>query len=402
MDSNWIILTSVTAGLGTFLTLWQWRRAQGIREKLLRCQNELSELRAARHTALAEEQAKQQTVFNSMVEGLLILDENGRIQFANPTLGQLFSLNGEIRGRTLLEALRLHELQGVAERAMREGRVTGFELVLPGNSGRVLQINAASLREPGRLHAGSVLVFHDLTRLKQLENLRKDFVANVSHELRTPLSLIKGYVETLLDGAKDDPAIAVRFLQTIEKHTDRLTFLIEDLLSISSLESGQVVLNMQHIDLHDECAQAISDLAARAADRGVTITNEVNPTIRVRADGDRLQQVLFNLVDNAIKYGHAGGTVRLGARLLNARTVEVWVMDDGPGIPGNAIERVFERFYRVDRARSREQGGTGLGLSIVKHIIQVHGGDVRLVSQPGKGATFYFTLPVSSEPQVNT
>ncbi len=401
MDSYWFILVGLTAGVGTFFTLWQGRRAQKAQEQLRKCQNELSELRSARHTALAEEQAKQQTVFNSMVEGLLILDEDGRVQFANPTLGQLFSLNGEIRGRTLLEALRLHELQGVAERATREGRVTGFELVLPGNSGRVLQINAASLREPGRTHAGSVLVFHDLTRLKQLENLRKDFVANVSHELRTPLSLIKGYVETLLDGAKDDPAIAVRFLQTIEKHTDRLTFLIEDLLSISSLESGQVVLNLQHIDLHDECEQAISDLTARASDREVTIANEVDPVLRVRADGDRLQQVLFNLIDNAIKYGRVGGTVRLGARPLNASTIEVWVMDDGPGIPGDAIERVFERFYRVDRARSREQGGTGLGLSIVKHIIQVHGGDVRLVSEPGKGATFYFTLPVGAEPQVN-
>lgn len=396
MDAIGFLYSGISTAIGAGLALWQWRRAEVCADRFQKSQTELSELRSARHTELVEEQAKQLTVFNSMVEGLLILDENGRIQFANPTLGQLFSLSGEIRGQTLLEALRLHELQGVAERAMREGRVTGFELVLPGNSGRVLQINAASLREPGRLHAGSVLVFHDLTRLKQLENLRKEFVANVSHELRTPLSLIKGYVETLLDGAKDDPSIASRFLHTIEKHTDRLTFLIEDLLSISSLESGQVVLNMQRIDLHDECAQAISDLTARATDREVTLLNEVDPAIRVRADGDRLQQVLYNLVDNAIKYGRAGGIVRLGARVLNPRTIEGWVMDDGPGIPADAIDRVFERFYRVDRARSREQGGTGLGLSIVKHIIQVHGGDVRLVSEPGKGATFYYTLPVAS------
>jgi two-component system phosphate regulon sensor histidine kinase PhoR len=294
-----------------------------------------------------------------------------------------------------LEALRLHELREVAQRAETEGRVTGFELTLPGEGSRVLQVNAASLRDPGRPHAGTVLVFHDLTRIKQLENLRKDFVANVSHELRTPLSLIKGYVETLLDGAKDDPAIATRFLHTIEKHADRLTFLIEDLLTISSLESGQVVLNVQTLDLREEASQVISDLSARAAERGVNLHNNIGEEIRARADGDRLQQVLFNLVDNAIKYGKSDGNVHISGRRLNPDYVELSVSDDGPGIPPEARERVFERFFRVDRARSREQGGTGLGLSIVKHIIQAHGGDVRLSSEVGKGATFYLTLPVA-------
>lgn len=400
MEFFWYLLTGIVALVSASIAVWKWRRAETLERQLKSRQQELTDVHSARHAVLAEEQAKQQTVFNSMVEGLLILDENGRIQFANPTLGQLLSTSGEIKGQTLLEALRLLELQEVANRAMREGRVTGFELILPGNSGRVLQINAARIKEPGRLHAGSVLVFHDLTRLKQLENLRKEFVANVSHELRTPLSLIKGYVETLLDGAKDDPTIAMRFLQTIEKHTDRLTFLIEDLLTISSLESGQVVMNMQLINLNEECGQVMSDLFARAAERDVKLINDVDPAIRVRADGDRLQQVLFNLVDNAIKYGHPAGTVRLGARVLNPRTVEGWVMDDGPGIPPEAIERVFERFFRVDRARSREQGGTGLGLSIVKHIIQVHGGDVRLVSSPGKGATFFYTLPIAEPSEI--
>lgn len=397
MELFWPALTGLTALSSATVAFWQWRTAKDSRSKLQQVGDELEKLRLTRHIALVEEQAKQLTVFNSMVEGLLILDEDGRIQFANPTLGQLISTTGDIKGQTLLEALRLHELQEVADRATREGRVTGFELVLPGASGRVLQINAASLREPGRIHAGTVLVFHDLTRLKQLENLRKEFVANVSHELRTPLSLIKGYVETLLDGAKDDPAIAVRFLQTIEKHADRLTFLIEDLLAISSLESGQVVLNLQRIQLREECDQVLSDLAARASERQVNLINEIPAELQVRADGDRLQQVLFNLVDNAIKYGRISGSVRLGARPLSSKMIEGWVTDDGPGIPKNASERVFERFYRVDRGRSREQGGTGLGLSIVKHIIQAHGGDVRLVSEPGAGASFFYTLPLAVE-----
>jgi two-component system phosphate regulon sensor histidine kinase PhoR len=390
----WPTLFLLALAAGGTLAAWLAGRERAVRARLRETELALADLKTARHLMLTEEQTKQQTVFNSMVEGLLILDEDGRVQFVNPTLGILFGLQHDIRGQTLLEALRLHELQEVAQRVLIEGRVTGFEFALPGTGSRVLQVNAASFRDPDRAHAGIILVFHDLTRVKQLENLRKDFVANVSHELRTPLSLIKGYVETLLDGAKDDPEVATRFLHTIEKHADRLTFLIEDLLTISQIESGQVVLNLQPLPLRDQAEQVVNDLTSRALERKVNLHNDVPPDLTVRADGDRLQQVLFNLVDNAIKYGRAGGNVRLGARRLDAERVEGWVSDDGPGIPAEAGERVFERFYRVDRARSREAGGTGLGLSIVKHIIQSHGGEVRLQSEPGKGATFFYTLLV--------
>lgn len=370
-----------------------WRRSRADRQALVESRRELADLHHARETQWVEEQTKQQAVFNSMIEGLLILDEDGRVQFANPTLGQMFRLPRDVRGLTLLEALRLHELQEIAVRAASEGRVTGFELQLPGDNGRVLQINAASMRDPDRAHAGTILVFHDLTRIKQLESVRKEFVANVSHELRTPLSMIKGYVETLLDGAKDDPAVATRFLQTIEKHADRLTFLIDDLLTISQLESGSVALNLQPLDLREQVDAVARDLDARAAERQVRLVNEVPEGLSIRADGDRLQQVLYNLADNAIKYGRTGGEVRLGGRRIEGDGVEGWVADDGPGIPAESLERIFERFYRVDRARSREQGGTGLGLSIVKHIIQGHGGEVRAESTPGKGAIFHYTLP---------
>jgi len=380
-------------GAAVAAAVWFWRRSTADRRALAESRRELEDLHHARETQWAEEQTKQQAVFNSMIEGLLILDEDGRVQFANPTLGQMFRLPRDVRGLTLLEALRLHELQELAVRTASEGRVTGFELQLPGDNGRVLQINAASVRDPDRAHAGTILVFHDLTRIKQLESVRKEFVANVSHELRTPLSMIKGYVETLLDGAKDDPAVATRFLQTIEKHADRLTFLIDDLLTISQLESGSVALNLQPLDLREQVAAVARDLEARAAERQVRLVNDVPEGLPIRADGDRLQQVLYNLADNAIKYGRGGGEVRLGGRRIEGDGVEGWVADDGPGIPAEFIERVFERFYRVDRARSREQGGTGLGLSIVKHIIQGHGGEVRAESTPGKGATFYYTLP---------
>ena len=394
----WFFLTLLlTVALAAVTWVWLHRERR-LQSELRQNRLDLAEVKASRHLALAEEQNKQQTVFNSMVEGLLILDEDGRVQFANPTLGNLFDLRHDIRGQTLLEALRHHELKAVADRSLLEGRVTDFELTLAGRETRVLQINAASFRDRDRAHAGTILVFHDLTRLKQLENVRKEFVANVSHELRTPLSLIKGYVETLIDGAKDDPAIALRFLQTIEKHADRLSFLIEDLLTISQLEAGQIALNQQPILLADQIDQVIRDLHARAEERKITLHNEVAHDLSVHADGDRFQQVLFNLVDNAVKYGRQGGTVRLGARSLDNGMVEGWVTDDGPGIPAGASERVFERFFRVDRARSRDAGGTGLGLSIVKHIVQSHGGEVRLETAPGKGCSFFYTLPADLHP----
>ena len=209
-----------------------------------------------------------------------------------------------------------------------------------------------------------------------MENIRKDFVGNVSHELRTPLSnLIKGFTQTLLDGAKDNPEQADRFLQKIDKHSDRLLFLIEDLLAISRLESGQVALNIQRVDLHDLTQRVLDDLDERASARAATLENRIPVGTFIYADADRLQQVLYNLTENAIKYGKSPGSVITGIRKQPGEPLEIFVTDDGPGIPPESLGRVFERFYRVDRARSRETGGTGLGLSIVKHIVQAHGGE---------------------------
>jgi two-component system phosphate regulon sensor histidine kinase PhoR len=290
-----------------------------------------------------------------------------------------------------MEALRLHELADLVNSLDSQKQVLGYELKLSGLSERWLQINAAAIfNGHGRRH-GTVLVFHDLTRLKQLESARQEFVANVSHELRTPLSLIKGYVETLLDGARDNPEVAAKFLQTIDRNAERLQLLIEDLLTISELESGRVKLNLQAVSLSLVIAKVVDDFKARAAAKSMKLINQ-DPDLSVSADVDRLEQVLGNLVDNAIKYSRGKGTVTVGGSARDGGQVEVFVQDDGPGIPPEALERVFERFYRVDKARSREQGGTGLGLAIVKHIIQNHGGRVWATSEPGRGATFYFTL----------
>ena len=202
-----------------------------------------------------------------------------------------------------MAAFRLHELADLVSRLAKEDTVLGYELTLPGLNPRCLEVNATSVLGQSSERQGAILVFHDLTRLKQLENTRQEFVANVSHELRTPLSLIKGFVETLQDGAKDDPVLASRFLQTIEKHADRLTYLIEDLLTISRLESGQIVMNMQPVELKAVAQRVLEDLRSRAEEKNVAIENAVADGLMARADADRLEQVLFNLVDNAIKYG---------------------------------------------------------------------------------------------------
>jgi two-component system, OmpR family, phosphate regulon sensor histidine kinase PhoR len=349
-----------------------------------------------RHDQVAiQKAAEQQALFNSMTEGVLILDPTGRVQLVNRSLQEFFDLKTDVRGQTIMEAFRLQDLAELAKRLPQERIVQGRELELPGVRSRWLEVNAAAVLDRDGTQHGSILVFHDLTRLKQLENTRQEFVANVSHELRTPLSLIKGFVETLRDGAKDDPELAARFLRTIEKHTDRLTYLIEDLLTVSQLESGQIVMNLHDVDLHEEVGHVLDDLQARAAEKNVKLANNLPADLRARADADRLQQVLFNLVENAIKYGAAEGNVTVGGLPNNDGKVELWVRDDGPGIPPEAKERIFERFYRVDRARSRDSGGTGLGLSIVKHIVQAHSGEVWVKSELGRGTTFFFTLPVT-------
>ena len=336
--------------------------------------------------------AQQQVLFNSMLEGLLLLDRNRRIYLANRAFKDLFGLKGELRGKTVMEALRVHELAALVERVDRDGQVFDYELKLPELSERWFQVNAAAIFNSAGEREGTILVFHDLTRLKQLERTREEFVANVSHELRTPLSLIKGYVETLLDGARNNPEVADRFLKIIERNTQRLDLLIQDLLTISALESGRVTLNLQPVELRPLVEKVFIDLKKRAEEKELRLINQLGDWT-AKADAHRLEQVLANLVDNAIKYGHVKGMVTVGGKKTDGNQLEIFVQDDGPGIPAESLDRVFERFYRVDKARSREQGGTGLGLSIVKHIVQGHGGTVWVKSDLGKGATFFFTLP---------
>ena len=382
-----IALLAVIAALA--LHLWWRRQFQQARRT---AETELNALKRAQQEEASQIQTQQEALFNSMAEGLLVLDQVGRIQLANRAFTTLFGVTADVRSRSIMEALRLHELADLVDSLGTRKEVLGYEMKLSRPNERWLQVNAAAILDAAGKRQGTILVFHELTRLKQLERTRQEFVANVSHELRTPLSLIKGYVETLLDGARDDPEVSAKFLRTIDRNAERLKLLIEDLLTISELESGRVKLNLQSVALRGVIDKVVADFKARAEARQVKLFDEV-PDLQVRADADRLEQVLGNLVDNAIKYGRPEGTVKISARPLPAQQIEVAVEDDGPGIPLEALERVFERFYRVDKARSREQGGTGLGLSIVKHIVQGHGGRVWAKSDVGHGASFFFTLP---------
>ena len=395
----WIALTFLFAGSTLALHGWWRRRCRLAEAEAGRWRQECERLTAAHERDRVSAALRQAALFDSMVEGVLILDPQGRVQLVNASFRRLLKLSEDVTGKTIMEALRLQALQQLLADLAARGSVTDFELEPNTLHGQTLQVNAVRLAARGETGAaGAMLVFHDLTRIKQLENARKDFVANVSHELRTPLAMIKGYVETLLDGAKDDPEIAAKFLRTIEKHADRLTFLIEDLLNISQLESGQTIVTLQPLALADIGKRVIDDLRPPAAEQGTGIISQLPAGLRIRGDASRLQQVLFNLVDNAIKYGRKGGRIEIGARADGDGLAEVWVADDGPGIPPEAQARVFERFYRVDKARSREAGGTGLGLAIVKHIIQAHGGDVWVDAQSRVGARFCFTVPLCDPP----
>jgi two-component system phosphate regulon sensor histidine kinase PhoR len=368
-----------------------WWRAKFKAQKEQRLAEIESAHREQRQTSL-DAKAQQQVLFNSMLEGLLLLDRSRKIYLVNRAFKNLFGLKTELRGKTIVEALRLHELDELLRRVEAEQQVLDYEIKLPDLSERWLQVNAAVITNSAGERDGTILVFRDLTRLKQLERTREEFVANVSHELRTPLSLIKGYVETLLDGARDNPEVAERFLKIIERNANRLDLLIQDLLTISALESERIKLDLQPVSLHALADKVLTDLNAKAENKNVRLVNEL-PELTANGDVNRLDQVLANLVDNAIKYGRAQGSVHVGGKKLDDGKLEIFVRDDGPGIPLEAIDRVFERFYRVDKARSRDQGGTGLGLSIVKHIVQAHGGEVRVESVVGKGATFFFTVP---------
>ena len=368
-------------------------RVSGELGELAAALNDMSSQLAAHIRELSEEKADLSAILAGMTEGVLVVRPDGRIRLTNQALRSPFAINEDAVGKTVLEAFHNVSLQELVSEVIQEGDVAARELTFQTPNERAYELSATRLQDHQGVLSGVVVVFHDITRMRQFENTRKEFVANVSHELRTPLSIIKGYVETLLDEQPPDEQTARQFLQTVQRHSQRLEALIADLLSISALESQQARLNFEPVSMRAAAQSVVDELARQASERSVAVSVEVPESLpAVRADARRLHQVLFNLLDNAIKYTSSGGHVTIRAGEKDG-FIETAVADDGPGIGPEHLPHVFERFYRVDKARSRELGGTGLGLSIVKHIVQSHAGRVWAESQMEKGSTFYFTLP---------
>jgi two-component system phosphate regulon sensor histidine kinase PhoR len=352
---------------------------------------------------ISREKDYLQTILKGMAEGVLVVDARGRIRMVNEALRKLFPIPQDVIDKTLLELIRNAELEEAIREAIRNGKNSAFELTLPSSPGRIYEVNVVGIHpaserinEEGREMGGAIAVFHDISRLKDLEKIRQDFVANVSHELRTPLTTIKGYTETLLEGALKEE-VAPQFVQVIRRHTDRLTKIVEDLLMLSKIESKEFQLKKELIGLHELIRDVIDYMKEPAEKKRIAISQgEVSPQCCVSADRNYLEQALINLLDNAIKYSHEGGAIIISAIEKGQKGIQFSIQDNGIGIFKEDLHRIFERFYRVDKGRSQELGGTGLGLSIVKYIIQAHGGSVWVESQLSEGSTFYFTLPYSA------
>lgn len=341
---------------------------------------------------LSSEKSQLAAVLDQMAEGVVAVNGEGRVLLVNPALSRLLGVEASAaRGRPYLESLRHNGIAELLGSVLREGRAAAREVRLFSPDERVFDGRGAPLLQDGRA-SGALLVLHDITRQRRLEQVRRDFVTNVGHELRTPLASIKGFAETLREGAVDDKEHRIEFLRTIEEHADRLTKMVDDLLDLSEIESGHRPARLEPTDVAPLLASTIRSLSPMAAERGVALEVAVAAGLpKVMADGDQLRQVLANLLDNAIKYTERGGRVEVSAEEWDGG-LRVSVRDTGMGIPESDLPRLFERFYRVDKARSREAGGTGLGLSIVKHLVEAHGGQVSVESRQPGGSVFRFTL----------
>jgi two-component system phosphate regulon sensor histidine kinase PhoR len=341
---------------------------------------------------LDDRTTKMEAILRGMVDGVLAVDNTGRILLANPAAEKMFNISAKnASGRHLIEVIRNYELNEFINASLKKGIVSFKELILlPGE--QILRVHVSPFRDYSGKTFGIVAVIRDITELRRLEKVRSDFVANVSHELRTPLTSIKGFVETLLDGAYKDPNLAKRFLNIIDFETGRLYRLINDLLDLSQLETNQIKLNMENVKLPVIIEEVMMIFDARLKEKNLSFSTHFPENLpEVKADPDWLRQVFINLVDNAVKFTPRNEKIWIEA-MEKGNFVEIRVCDTGIGIPKEDIPRLFERFYRVDKARSRQMGGTGLGLSIVKHIIKSLGGEIKVESKVGEGSKFIFLL----------
>lgn len=347
-------------------------------------------------TSLQAEKERLETILRGMAEAVMVTDERGAVVLVNEAFRRVFQIEEPLRGRPAFELVRVPEFQEGLEEVLRRGQggaALEFEVQHPAR----LALAGSIVALPGTGGpGGAVIVFHDITELKRLEQVRKDFIANISHELRTPLSSIRGYAETLAEGGGlEDPVRSARFAATIKRHAERLSSLLADILSLSRIESGEAVLRPREFDILQAVGESLESLRGKAEAKGIEMSVKTAADIMpVMASREFIDQVLINLIDNALKYSPPGSRVEV--RLSSdEREVRVDVADNGIGVPPEDLDRVFERFYRVAKDRSRKVEGTGLGLAIAKNIIVAHQGRIWVESEPGKGSTFSFTLPAA-------
>src|SRR6266478_6133844 len=341
---------------------------------------------------IAKRESGMQTIFAAMHDALLVVDSKRYVILANETFRKFFALPEISEGTPLLEIVRDATLDRVINDAFDHGGPVRSELTLDGLQ---IELHAVATKNDAGEITGTLVLFHDITELKKMDQIRRDFVANVSHELRTPLSILRGYIETLLDNPKTSREEFSRILGVMERHSKRLDLLAQDLLTLAQLESANPNLQLGNVDLPSFFGEVIRDWEKKLATKQLSVIVDVPPDMpTVRADRVRLEEALYNLLDNAVKYSREHGEIRLMARQRDEQIV-LSVSDNGIGISKEDLPRIFERFYRVDKARSTESiRGTGLGLAIVKHVAQLHGGRVEAESELGKGTTIRVILPV--------
>jgi len=348
---------------------------------------------------ISHQRAESEAVFASMVEGVIAVDPGECIIAINRAAAEMFGVDaGRARGRPIQEVIRNTDVQDLARRALESDGAVEAGIEPSAAEDRYLQAHGTALRDGQNRQVGAVLVLNDMTRMRRLENVRRDFVANVSHELRTPITSIKGFVETLVDGACADPRETRRFLEIVLKHVDRLNAIIEDLLYLSRIEQDpeQTLAGQQEAHISGIIEGAVESLSASARERDINVVASCDRSVTARGNPQLLEHAVANLLDNAIKYSEPGRTVWVDGDAIED-TVRIRVRDEGTGIGAEHLERIFERFYRVDKARSRRLGGTGLGLAIAKHIVQAHGGSISVESEPGEGSVFTISLPKRRE-----
>lgn len=370
----------------------QWPEFYAILERLV----EFGQRTSARLQNLERKNDEQAAVLASMSDGVLAVDSDEVIISLNDSAAALLETPVQSAlGRRLQEVIRNSELRHLMLQTLERGDPVEGDVMLGRDRSRVLRLHGTALRRSGRPPVGAVVVLNDVTHIRQLENLRRDFVANVSHELKTPITSIKGFVETLLDGALHHADDAERFLRIIAQQTDRLNAIIEDLLSLSKIEEGEESAEIELVlsDVGAVTVSAADECRYLAQEKGIDVQLTIEDTCQARINAPLFEQALINLLDNAIKYSEPGGSVQVNCKCGSGEVV-VDVVDHGSGIPAEHVNRLFERFYRVDKGRSRKLGGTGLGLAIVKHIVQAHHGRVTVKSEPGQGSVFSVRIPI--------